>query len=766
MTSSKNDRINSKYLKIDLMRVIIMATLMALYSAILCIDCYRKGVPSTARLALFDAVATSLTLPALLAVKRSRDPERPLMKVLLHLSIIFLCIVYWCTFAVFIYKGSMSGTSLFLIFMAAPVGFYFFNMFYGMVFCLVLFFGMIIYMWTPLHLQGYAFPDMYFIRLPLMFLVETIVCALAQYETVKAQSKQEQALLEAERANRAKTDFLSSMSHEIRTPINAVLGMNEMILRETFDAKEDLPEDREKIKEILSEVGKYSLNIESAGNNLLAIINDILDFSKIEAGKLEIVKADYRLSSVLNDVSNMIYFKAEDKGLDFTVDVDESLPDGLKGDEVRLRQIMTNLLTNAVKYTKEGSVRLKVSSDEVANGQEDGMIRLIVSVSDTGIGIKEEDIDKMFDKFQRVNLVQTSTVEGTGLGLAITRNLLDMMGGSISVKSTYGKGSTFTATIPQQVTDKEPVGNFHDKFEKSMQSMHTYRESFRAPDARILIVDDTRMNLMVVEGLLKNTGIVVDTATGGEQSVKMAADVKYDVILMDQRMPEMDGTEAMHRIVGNNDSINHDTPFICLTADAVSGAKEKYLSEGFADYLTKPIDSSALEKMLMKHLPVEKVYVCKVKTSEGSGISAANKDGVPDEFEALKEAGVDVSKGLRFTGGDREFYRSLLAEYIRSYPEKSKKIKSYYDAGDWKNYGILVHSVKSSSRMIGAQELAESAAGLEAATKKADADIIHAKDPAVMDGYAALVKALEAFIPETADDVAGNDEDIMEFLPQ
>ena len=612
--------------------------------------------------------------------------------------------------------------------------------------------------------MGYAFPDMYFVRLPLMFLVEVIVCALAQYETVKAQNTLGLALKEAEQANSAKTEFLSNMSHEIRTPINAVLGMNEMIERESLNACEKLPEDSETIKGIFEDVSRYSRNIKNAGNNLLSIINDILDFSKIEDGKLKIVNADYKLSSVLNDVSNMIFFKARDKGLKFIVDVDETLPDGLKGDEVRLRQVMTNLLTNAVKYTNIGNVCLKVSHKTIGPDDSDGMICLMVSVSDTGIGIKEEDIGKLFEKFERVNLVQNSTIEGTGLGLAITRNLLDKMGGHIEVQSTYGLGSTFTITLPQQVVDTEPVGNFHEKFENSMQSLHSYKEAFHAPDARILIVDDTRMNLMVVSGLLKKTGIKTDMAVSGAESIEIASGVKYDVILMDQRMPEMDGTEAMHRIRDDRNSLNADTPFICLTADAVSGAKERYLAAGFADYLTKPIDSTVLEKMLMKYLPAEKITVCEAGASEDAG-DAVDTVKVSDEFAPLIDAGIDVEKGVKYAGGDKEFYRTLLAEYIRSAPDKKEKIVSYYDDENWNDYGILIHSVKSSSRTIGAEDLAVLSARLEAAAKNGDAGLIHDENASAIARYDAVVEALKTFMPGAVEDMDTDDE-IMEFLPE
>jgi signal transduction histidine kinase/ActR/RegA family two-component response regulator len=511
--------------------------------------------------------------------------------------------IYWSIFGVFLYKGSMGGTSIFLIFLSAPVGFYFFNMFWGLIFGLGMCVGMAIYMWTPLHLSGYAFPEIYNIRLPYMYFVEVIVCALAQYEIIKAQTKLQQAALEAESANRAKSDFLSNMSHEIRTPINAVLGMNEMIMRESCQPDTTIMQGEERVKEVFKEVSKYSRDIESAGNSLLSIVNDILDFSKIEAGRLEIVNNDYKLSSVLNDVSNMIYFKAKAKNLGFFIEVDENIPDTLCGDELRIRQVMLNLLGNAVKYTREGSARLIVKQERL----KDNRINLVISVRDTGIGIKENDIPKLFNKFQRVDLEKNSTVEGTGLGLAITKNLVDMMGGNISVESVYGLGSNFTVKIPQTYTYAESIGDFRAKFEKNMEKRSSYRESFKAPDARILVVDDTQVNLVVVSGLLKNTEIKIDTALSGPDAIEKAIDEKYDVILMDQRMPGMDGTEAMNRIKNEQGGVNSKTPFICLTADAISGARERYLSEGFVDYLTKPMDYRVLEAMLIRYLPETKV---------------------------------------------------------------------------------------------------------------------------------------------------------------
>ena len=411
----------------------------------------------------------------------------------------------------------------------------------------------------------------------------------------------------AEHANAAKSDFLANMSHEIRTPINAVLGMNEMILRESLQAREIPREDTLAMNRVLTNISTYSGNIESAGNNLLSIINDILDFSKIEAGKLEIVNDNYRLSTVLNDICIMVGIRAKEKKLSFDTAIDGSLPENLFGDAVRVQQIVTNILNNAVKYTHEGSVRLSVYKNDEATIEAGKNIDIIFEVKDTGIGIRKEDIDKLFDKFERVDLQQNSTVEGTGLGLAITHNLLEMMGGSVSVDSDYGKGSVFTVVIPQQVVSAEPMGDFRNKYRNEQMSAPVLRESFEAPEAVILVVDDTAMNLKVVEGLLKNTKIGLDMASSGAEAIEKASKKSYDIILMDQRMPVMDGTEAMNRIKEETGGPNVGVPFICLTADAVSGAKEKYLSQGFTDYLTKPINRKALEEMLKKYLPQDKI---------------------------------------------------------------------------------------------------------------------------------------------------------------
>ncbi len=455
------------------------------------------------------------------------------------------------------------------------------------------------------------------------------------------------AMQQARRANSAKSEFLANMSHEIRTPINAVLGMNEMIIRESTSDR----------------ITTYARNVESAGKNLLSIINDILDFSKIEAGKMEIAESDYRLSSVLNDVTNMIVFKARQKDLKFTVKVDEELPDELYGDEVRVRQVVTNVLNNAVKYTHEGSVALAVSGEKSYedNGREN--INLVFRISDTGIGIREEDISKLFKKFERIDLVQNNTVEGTGLGLSITHNLLQLMHGSIEVESEYGKGSTFTIYLPQRVISEEPIGNFHDRFDRYVHTMRAYQESFKAPDAHILVVDDTDMNLTVIEGLLSKTEIQLDTASSGAEALTMTRKTKYDLILMDQRMPQMDGTQTMNHIRAQEDGLNIKTPIICLTADAVSGARNKYLEEGFTDYLSKPVEGASLEAALVKYIPAEKILL-----QEAEVTPEKEKESEPSELEKFYQhtTGLSYSEAIKNCATEeilaktlQQFYNSI-----------------------------------------------------------------------------------------------------------
>ena len=632
-----------------------------------------------------------------------------------------------------------------------------------------------------------------------ILLMSLLLAAVLSMLTVRPFVRMQGVLLEekvrAESANRAKSDFLANMSHEIRTPINAVLGINELILREDLKARECMENDPREAEEALRNIGIYAGDVKNAGNNLLAIINDILDFSRIESGSVDLREAPYQLSSLLNDLSNMIYFRAREKSLEFLIDVDESLPDNLCGDEVRVRQILINLLTNAVKYTDQGYVRLTVRGER----QDDGLL-LQADVSDTGIGIRDEEMEELFTRFHRLDIERNSTVEGTGLGLAITQRLLGIMGGTITVKSTYGEGSVFSVTIPQKVVSDEPLGDLGKRFTEHAEEARPSRPSqeyFHAPSARILIVDDTQMNLKVAVRLLKATQMQIDTAPGGAESVEMAKAVRYDLILMDQRMPVMNGTEALHRIRMDTEGASFDVPVICLTADAVIGARERYLAEGFTDYITKPIDSRMLAKMIVKYLPHEKVEAvpdrdepprgdtAPEESGEGQDRVGQDRDGQvrnsedrneldrdgqePGKYAELRAVGIDPAVGLGYCQEDEDLYRSLLEEYAGSADEKAQSLRKYYDEGDWDHYAILVHSVKSSSRMIGAAALSDMAAGQEKAADSRELVTLERNHPRILELYVEVTAAIRSAIgySEDSDDRSGGDDDeIMEFLPE
>ena len=397
------------------------------------------------------------------------------------------------------------------------------------------------------------------------------------------QRKLEEKQKELERANSYQKAFLANMSHEIRSPINAVLGMNEMIKR----------------TDNLEEIKEYAANIEEAGGALLSLINDILDFSKIESGNMEIVCNEYDVMSVIRSSYNMVYLRAKEKGLEFRIKNHQNIPKTLYGDEQRIRQIITNLLTNSVKYTENGHINLVVDFERI----DAENIELFIMVTDTGVGISKENMEKMFDSFQRLDITKNRSIEGTGLGLAITRSLVELMNGKIEVKSEIGKGTTFTVTIPQRVINPEPMGSFQ---KSAVKKTKEYKEEFHAPTARVLVVDDMQMNLLVIQGLLKKTLIQVETALSGEAALGLSKQKQYDVILMDHMMPEMDGIEAFYRIREESE-LNKDTPVIMLTANAINGVEAEYLEVGFSDYISKPVKPDLLEKMLKKYIPEHKI---------------------------------------------------------------------------------------------------------------------------------------------------------------
>ena len=533
--------------------------------------------------------------------------------------------------------------------------------------------------------------------------------------------------LRAIAANEAKSAFLSNMSHEIRTPINAVLGMNEMILRESDDPV------------ILS----YSENIRTAGSTLLGLINDILDISKIEAGKIEIIPVDYDLSKVIQDLVNMIYTRTDAKGLELKLDIDRTIPKLLNGDEVRIKQVITNILTNAVKYTEKGSVTFRIRRENTLENPD--RVVLNVAIIDTGIGIKEEDMKKLFSKFERIEEKRNRSIEGTGLGMSITKSLLEMMGSTLDVESVYGQGSTFHFLLEQKVVGWDELGDYERLHREELKQRKKYKEKLKAPNARILVVDDYTMNLAVFQSLLKQTLIHVDTAESGDAGLRLAGASKYDVIFLDHMMPGKDGIETLQELKASGGNPNADTPVICLTANAISGAREQYISAGFYDYLTKPVDPMQLEEMLIKYIPDEKVHVDFEDGEEEAqeAQESADTPAVPEDLIPLQESGVlDVNAGIYFSGSP-DAYRKILKKFTRSLDDKIKEINDYYTDGNTETYTIKVHALKSSLKTIGAAALGEEAQALENAGKQGDFDYIKTHHTGFMDNVASMKKTLD-----------------------
>ena len=383
-------------------------------------------------------------------------------------------------------------------------------------------------------------------------------------------------------------------------------------------------------------------------------------------------------------------------------------------------------------------------------------------MEDTGIGIREEDLGKLFDKFQRVDLDRNSTVEGAGLGLAITSSLLSLMNGKINVESVYGKGSRFTVSLPQKVVSCEPIGGISMKEEPDGSGAGVYQELFRAPEAKILIVDDTRINLAVTTGLLKKTEVRTDTAQSGREALEMAEKTAYDLILMDQRMPGMDGTEVLRALREKKDGLNFRTPVICMTADAIIGAKERYTAEGFTDYLPKPVSGDVLEKKLIRYLPKEKITFFRQNPEQQD--SALNGREEQEDRTDLLSAGISMKEGLSNCGGDEELYQSILREYAAGAEEKQLNIQDCFREKNWKQYGLLVHALKSSSRLIGASSLSEEAAALEKAADEGRTEAITRNHGPVMEHYLQTARTAAEYIG-AAENEKETDDSVLEFFP-
>lgn len=535
--------------------------------------------------------------------------------------------------------------------------------------------------------------------------------------------------MEADLANRAKSEFLANMSHEIRTPINAILGFDTMILRETGEEN----------------ISKYAIDIHNASENLLSIINDILDLSKVESGKMEILPTKYELSSLINDTMNMIMLKGADKGLDVNLSVSQNIPAWYYGDDVRIRQILINLLNNAVKYTEKGSISLKIS------GTRDGNDEILhFSIEDTGIGIKPEDMDALFETYKRVEESRNRNIEGTGLGMSITIKLLKLMDSHLMVESTYGEGSVFYFDLRQKIMDETPIGDVQTRV-SNQSTIHTYKSTFAAEEARLLVVDDNSLNRKVIISLLKNICTNIDEADGGFNAIALTEKKQYDLIFLDHMMPDLDGIETYRRMMESDTNLNKDTPTIMLTANAISGAKEEYLACGFHDFLSKPVDPSKLEAMLKKYLPA--ALITNSEKKENAVVS--QEAALPEDFPEID--GIEIEYAYKRLLS-KDLVESTMVSFAKSGKSDAATLSKMRDsiaaasdedslAKAIKDYEIKVHSMKSAAAMIGGLLVSSEARALEKAAKRGDASMIKYVTDTFLDEWNTLVDNIFAAFP-------------------
>jgi CheY-like chemotaxis protein len=502
--------------------------------------------------------------------------------------------------------------------------------------------------------------------------------------------------------------------------MNAIIGMSELILREDTS----LP------------VRENAANVRQAGMNLLSIINDILDFSKIESGKMEVVPREYWLASLLNDVINIIRMRLDEKAISFIVNIDKTLPKKLEGDEIRIRQILLNLLSNAVKYTKSGSVTFSARGEAVKSGE----ILLIFEVTDTGIGIKEEDMGQLFGDFTQFDSHVNKNVEGTGLGLAITKRLCQAMSGDIAVSSIYGEGSVFTATLPQKIKDSEPLGELGE-YTFGLCAARDANIRFTAPGARILIVDDIATNLQVASGLLAPYEMTADVCNNGAEAVRMVRENAYDLVFMDHMMPDMDGVEAAAEIRALDGNYFKTVPIIALTANAISGMREMFLENGFNDYLSKPIEISKLNEIIERWIPPEKRHGTEKK---------AENEAVPREafFEI---DGLDIKRGIAMTGGTLGGYKRVLSMFRKDAEERLAFLRNPPAESELAAFVTQVHALKSVLASIGAADISAAAARLEAAGKAGELSFIRDALPVFVGHLAKLTEAIQAALVKDTD---------------
>ncbi len=524
---------------------------------------------------------------------------------------------------------------------------------------------------------------------------------------------------DAERANQAKSEFLANMSHEIRTPMNAVMGLSDIIMEESRGRK----------------VYGYACDIKAASQNLLTIINDILDLSKVEAGKMELVPVDYYIRSVVDEVVNMMKVAATQRGLDLKCEYDTTIPCKYHGDDGRIKQILINIMNNAVKFTKEGFVKISVSGYP---GNQKNMENLVFRIQDTGVGIKPENLEKIFEDFKQVDSGRNRGVEGTGLGLSITKRFVQMMKGGIEVESSYGVGSTFIVTLPQRIVDSRTLEEMPEVPQKEKEHLDTFVVS----GYKVLVVDDNLINRKVAIGFLKNYGFELHEAASGAEAIQMVKANKYNMIFMDHMMPEMDGIEAT-RIIREECGLNGRTPvIIALTANAMAGVREKFLNSGFQDFIAKPLDRKPLNEVLSRWIPNASKRMIKV-------LEDPETDQKPKiRFEDIHIPGIDIEEAKKHHTGEVEDFVELLNLYYMDGMRKCGYLKELLDQENYKDYGIEVHGLKSASANIGAMELSAQAREHEEAAVRGDVDFIRLHFAELLNCYDRQVKGIKKFLDQ------------------
>ena len=560
-----------------------------------------------------------------------------------------------------------------------------------------------------------------------MYAFAGVALIFTSYSVANYKKEMEEKNEVAREALEAKSNFLANMSHEIRTPMNAIYGMAELLEEKDFQAEEK----------------EYIAVIKHSSENLLSIINEILDFSKVDSGKMVIEDDPYDFNEMLTDVVTIIEFRLRDKNIRLQLEIDSNIPKVLLGDETRVRQILINLLNNAVKFTHQGSITLRIRwKDESAiYNIEQG--RMFIEVQDTGIGISEENISKLFTAFGQIDTKKNRNVEGTGLGLAICKQLADAMGGSISVRSQLKAGSTFAVELPQKIYDASP-SNFEVRKWENTGRDNIFHPDFFAPKARVLIVDDNKVNRQVAQELMKLFGIEAALAESGQEAIDRVSKnlISYDIIFMDHMMPFLDGVEATRQIRLMDSDYARKVPIVALTANAIKGVEQQFMAAGMNDYLPKPIRVEQLGEILKRWLPQDKLFAPGTSMEEIEAREAAQPwISLPVEQKLARLDGIDAQTGIKNCAGNVNAYFELLRTYSGS--NLATLLQNFYEREDLENYAITAHSIKGASQSVGAHDVADMAYSLERAGKRGDITYIWDHHDDLMEEYSRILTMLK-----------------------